>query len=188
MIFGVTWVAVVALAISVANGVVAIVNGIRKRSRFVVTIDHDIHTPSTKPRVHTVFFTVAVQNLGKTTLTVWDVGLLLGQSQQVSLRYFRNHVRYFERKNVSNTNIDMFRISDGPDLPHQIPAGGVADWVFEDSATVGYGDSEYWRGYATRLAGKKKKTKLSHTGINRLGTQRDVQEGARRKVSHQWSS
>ncbi|WP_413601892.1 hypothetical protein [Curtobacterium sp. Curtsp57] len=169
MIWGVSIVALIGLLLSIYNFVAGIVKKVRERARIVVVLSHVLFTPSAKPRVFNVLFTVTVQNLGNKPLTVWDVGLERADGKQVSLRFGRDIVRNLLHSNPAGIDPKTFDYSDGPGLPCSIPVGGVIDWVFENVTTSNDPDTTVWRGYATRLKGVKQRTDRSKQRFERSG-------------------
>jgi hypothetical protein len=163
-------VAIAALVLSLATAIVGIVNAIRNRARLVVTLQHDSFTPSTRPHVFNVPFTVTVQNLGKTPLTVWDVGLgHAHDSRSASKRRAQIVVHNLEQRNPAGLDPKQFILSYGPTVPHQIPVGGVVDWIFEDHATASHGEDVLWHAYAVRLKGKRQIERRSAKCFTRGG-------------------
>lgn len=160
MIFGVTWATLVALGLSLFTFGAQITSWVRNRARLAVNFRGQgfAYAEPSGEMLEQVDFTIVVQNIGKLAQTVFDVGVEDRRKDGESAISVRES-RFFNEKldEMSSTmGIGPNPVTvSGPELPHQLAVGGVAEWRLLDGATRLHDHNAEWRPFAVRLRPRK---------------------------------
>jgi hypothetical protein len=138
----VRWVAVGGLGLSIVSLSWQAVTALLSRPRLLVGVERRAepsHIGAIRVR-DSVRITVRVENLGRRTMTVSDLGVA---------------GRTGERASVASWRSDHYLV-EGPDLPAPLEPGATAIWVLPDEATASYTEPVEWRAWASRWRGAKR--------------------------------
>lgn len=142
----VTWVALAGLGLSITSLVWQSVSAVLGRRRILVGLSMHASAdanlgviPDYRPR-GTVEIEITVENLGKRSLTVWDVGLRGRDPQEVAT--------------VRGWRLNHYKVV-GPKLPTELEPGVTKSWRMPDESTLGHPSAVEWQGWASRWRGDR---------------------------------
>lgn len=143
---GVTWVAIAGLGLSIISLGWQSVSAALGRRRILVGLSMHVNAdaslgviPGQKPR-DSMEIEITVENLGKRTLTVSDVGLRGRGPQEIAT--------------VRGWRLNHYKVV-GPKLPTELLPGVTKSWRMPDESTSGHPSAVEWQGWASRWRGDR---------------------------------